>query len=65
MFENNLVYPVHISYEKIKNCIDWLMITDKNESHCVYIKDFNRFIRQKIRIKNAFESIAYNVLLIK
>ena len=30
------------------------MITDKNESHCVYIKDFSRFIRQKIRIKKCF-----------
>ena len=35
------------------------MITDKNESHCVYIKDFNRFIRQKIRIRNAFKKWKY------
>ena len=31
-------YPVHISDQKFKDCIDLLMITDKNKSHYVYIK---------------------------
>ena len=31
-YENNLVYSVHISNEKFKNCIDLLMITDCNRS---------------------------------
>ena len=44
-YENNLVYLVHISDKKIKNCMDLLMITDKNKSHYVYIKAFNRFMR--------------------
>ena len=32
-YENNLVYPVHISEEKFENCLSLLMITDKNKSH--------------------------------
>ena len=40
-YENDLVYPAHVSDEKFKNCMDLLLITDKNESHHVYIKDFN------------------------
>ena len=42
--KNNLVYPVHISDEKFENCMDLLMITNKNKVHYVYIKDFNRFM---------------------
>ena len=30
-YENNLVYPVHISDQKFKDCMDLLMITDKNK----------------------------------
>ena len=41
-YANNMVYPVYVSYEKFKNCMDLLMITDENKSHYVYIKDFNR-----------------------
>ena len=42
--KNNLVYPVHISDEKFENCMDLLMITNKNKVHYVNIKDFNRFM---------------------
>ena len=51
-YENNLVYPVNISDEKFKNCMDLLMITDDNKSHFVYIKHFNRFICNKTKSKN-------------
>ena len=51
-YENNLVYPVHISDEKFENCMDLLMITDKNKSHYVCIKDFNRLMCNKTRCKN-------------
>ena len=40
-YENDMVYLAHISDEKFKNCMDLLLITDKNESHHVNIKDFN------------------------
>ena len=41
-YENSLVYPIHISGEKLENCVDLLLIADGNESHYVYIKDLNR-----------------------
>ena len=51
-YENNLVYPVHISDQKVKDGMDLLMITDENKSHYVYIKDFNRFMCNKTKCKN-------------
>ena len=51
-YENGLVYPVHISDENFKNCIDLLLITDGNKSHYVYIKDCNRFICSKAKCKS-------------
>ena len=48
-YENNLVYPVHISDE---NCMDLLMITDENKSHYVYIKVLNIFMCNKTKNKN-------------
>ena len=66
-YENGLTYPVYVSNEKLENCIDLLMITNKNKSHYVYIKDFDRFmcIKKKIRIKNTFSSIVYSDLVVK
>ena len=34
------------------NCMDLLLISNENKSHCVYIKDFNRFICNKTENKN-------------
>ena len=51
-YENNLVYPVHISDKKCKDCIDLLLITDENNSHYVYIRDFNKFMWNKTRCRN-------------
>ena len=51
-YENNLVYPVHISNQKSKNCMDLLLITNENKSHYVYIKDFDRFMCNKTKCKN-------------
>ena len=48
-YENNLVYPVQISDQKFKDCMDVLMITDGNKSHYIYIKDCNRFICNKTK----------------
>ena len=41
-YGNNLTYPVHVSDQKFKNCMDLLLISNENKSHYVYIKDFNR-----------------------
>ena len=46
--------------------MDLLMIADENKSHYVYIKDFNRFMRNKTKNKDKkfFAIIAYNVLVV-
>ena len=46
-YENSLNYPVNVSDQKFKNCMDLLLISNENESHYVYIKDFNRFMCKK------------------
>ena len=53
-YENKLIYPVHISDQKFKNSIDLLIISDKIKSHCVYIKDFNKFLFSKTKNKKYF-----------
>ena len=40
-YESNLTYLVYVSDQKFKNCMDLLMIADENNTHYVYIKDFN------------------------
>ena len=49
-YETKLVYPVYVSNEKFEDCMDLLMITDENKSHCVYI---------------TFANIVDNVLVMK
>ena len=41
-----------ISDETFEDYMGLLLIADKNKSHYVYIKDFNRFMRNKIKHKN-------------
>ena len=49
--------------------MDLLLITDENKQHYIYINDFGRFkcnkTKKKIRIKNTFADIVYNVLVKK
>ena len=51
-YRNNLVHPVYISDKKYIDCMDWLLITDGDKSHYVYIKGFNRFMCNKTKNKN-------------
>ena len=60
-----MVYPVHMSYQKIKDCMDLLLITDKKTSSYVYIKDFNRFMFNKIKGKSKVSNVVNNALLVK
>ena len=46
-YENDLAYPVHVSDEKFHVFMDLFVITNSNNSHYVYIKDFNRFTCNK------------------
>ena len=48
-YESSLVYPVHASDEKFKDCINLLLITDENKLHYVCVKDFNRFMCHKTK----------------
>ena len=34
-YENELAYPVYISDQKFKDCMNLLLITDKNKAHYV------------------------------
>ena len=51
-YENNLTYPVYVSYLKFKEVLDSLLITDENKSQYVHIKVFNRLMCNKTKNKN-------------
>ena len=51
-YEDGLNYPVHISKQKFKDYMDFLLINEENKSHYVYIKDFNKFMFSKKKHKN-------------
>ena len=66
-YENKLAFPIYISEQKFENSMDLLLIIDENKSHYVYIKDFNRFMfhKTKIKTKNIFAKAACSVLAVK
>ena len=47
-----MVVPVYMSDNKIINCMDVVLITDKNEPDFAYIKDFHRFIFNQTKNKH-------------
>ena len=51
-YENKLIFPVYISDQTFKSLIDLLLLIDDNQSHYVYIKDFNTFMFHKTKNKN-------------
>ena len=55
-YENGLVFPIYVSDEKFEDSIDLLFLIDYDESHYVYIKEFDRFMfhKPKIKTKNGF-----------
>ena len=64
-YENEMVFPIYVSDEKFEDSMDLLLLINDNKSHYVYIKDFNTFIKQKIKIKNGFVEVVYNALVVK
>ena len=52
LIENGLVFPIYISDQKFEDCMDLLLLTNNNKSHYVYIKDFDRFMFHKTKVKN-------------
>ena len=66
-YENELISPIFISEQKFEDSMDLLLLFEDDKSHYVYIKDLTHlcFIEQKIKIKNGFVKIVYNVLVVK
>ena len=67
-YENGVTYPAYVSDQKFKWVLDLLLISDKNKSHYVYIKDFNRFImcnKTNKQQKKVFASVVYHVSVVK
>ena len=49
-YENELVFPIYVSDQKIEDSMDLLLLIDK--SHYVYLNDFDRFMFNKTKNKN-------------
>ena len=61
-YENRLIFPIYVSDQKFENSMDLLLLNDDDKSHCVYIKDFDRFVFHKT--KNSFVEVVYSVLAV-
>ena len=48
-YESGLTCPIYLSNQKFKDCMDFLLISNENKSHYVYIKDFNTFMCNKTK----------------
>ena len=48
-YENELVFPIYVSDQKFEGSIDLLLLIDDDESHNVYIEDFERFMFLKTK----------------
>ena len=66
-YENRLIYLIYVSGQKFEDSMDLLLVIDDDKSHYVYIKDFNRFMfrKQKIKTKNGFVEVVYSVSVAK
>ena len=51
-YENKLVFPIYISDQTFRSSIDLLLLINDDQSHYVYIKDFNTFMFHKTKNKN-------------
>ena len=51
-YENELVFPIHVSDQKFEDSLDLLLLINDDKSHYVYIQDFDRFMFHKIKNKS-------------
>ena len=51
-YENKQPHPLFISKEKFEDYMELLLITENENNHFVYIKDFNRFMFNQTKHKN-------------
>ena len=51
-YEDKLVFSIYVSAQKFEASKDLLLLIDDDESHFVYINDFDRFMFYKTNNKN-------------
>ena len=51
-YESKLNFLIYNSDQEFKNSMDLLLVIDKNKSHYMYIKDFDRFMFHKTKNKS-------------
>ena len=58
-YEDELVFPIYVSNQKLKDSIDLLILNDDDKSHYVYIDHFDDLCvtKQKIKTKNGSVNI--------
>ena len=66
-YKNGLTYPIYASNQKLRDCMDLLLISNINKSHMWISKTLTDscLIKQKIKTKNIFVNVVYNVLVMK
>ena len=48
-YDSKLTYPVYLSDQKFRDCMDLLLISGECKSHYVHIKDFDRLMFNKTK----------------
>ena len=51
-YKNTLTFSIYVSDQKFENSMDLLLVIDKNKSHYVYIKGFDRYMFHKTKNEN-------------
>ena len=51
-YDNKFTYPVYLSDQKFRDCMDLLLISEECKSYYMYIKYFDRFMFNKTKNKN-------------
>ena len=51
-YEDKLVFPIYTSDQKFEDSMSLLLLIDDDQSHYVYIKNFDRFMFHKTKNKN-------------
>ena len=67
-YENGLVFPIYVSDQKFEDSIDLLLLIDDDKPHYVCTSKILTdlyFTKQKIKMKNGFARVVYNVLVVK
>ena len=64
-YENKLVFPIYVSDQKFEDSVDLLMIMINHIMCTSKILTDLCFTKQKIKTKNGFVEVVYNVLVVK